>query len=312
LVAIAGPVSDRLQRQVAPTLEDWRLTEANSNWSRGQFLPNASTFTEPSASNLCGVDNVREGQSPVSTSAGSTCTSWIAGNVNDIVGNLTFLGCNQVAGNNYQCRFRNIGFGPLTARVNATAPSVGGSFRAPITGANVTNDRGGTVSNFFLSLATGNGQASLQFDMSFPLIAWLTVVTVTFPNLPDAAVLSDPRMQWFVNNQWGRYTYYVVARGAELGAGNPCSGPGDNDCLTLNGLAVPNNTDDKQLILALVGPRAVGLQSQPSNNRADYLESRSSGTVFDSARVTPTFNDRLAACPFSYPTQSGPALSVCN
>ena len=35
-------------------------------------------------------------------------------------------------------------------------------------------------------------------------------------------------------------------------------------------------------------------------------------STFGSATVTATFNDRLAACPFQYTPQTGPAISICD
>ena len=116
-------------------------------------------------------------------------------------------------------------------------------------------------------------------------------------------------MAWFVDNNWARYAYYAVTPAGT--AGGPACTPG-TDCLTVNGLpAGTGNANDKRVVLALMG-RAVGAQVQPSNSPTDYLESMTSATVFNQDRITSTFNDRLAACPFQYTPLSGTPVSVCN
>jgi hypothetical protein len=311
--AIAGPVADRLQREVAPALNDWRTTESVANWG-SSFLPFASPFSDPTGNSLCGSYNTLEGLPPVAGSASSTCTSWTSGNVTQLLGSLFSLGC-SASGSDYVCRFINFSFfSPLNARITASAPRVAGSFRAPITAASITNDSGGTLSNFSLSLSSATGNANLSFDLSFPILAFFSTVTVTIPNLPDAALLSDARLSWFVANDWSRYTYYSLAQGAMLAAGSACSGAGDPGCLTLNGMpAASGNASDKRLVLALMGPGPVGAQTQPSNNPANYLESHTSGsTIYSAATVTSAFNDRLAACPFQQTPASGGPIAICN
>lgn len=310
--AIAGPVADRLQREVAPALEDWRTTESSANWG-SSFLPYASAFSDPAGNSFCGSYGALEGLPPVVGSASSACTSWTAGNVTRLLGNLFSLGC-SASGNSYVCRFINFSLSPLSARITATAPRVAGSFRGAIAAANITNDRGGTLSNFSLVLSSGSGNAHLSFDLTFPLLSYFAVVTVTIPQLPDAALLSDSRFAWFAGNDWTRYTYYALAQGARLGAGSPCSGPGDPDCLTVNGVpASTGNASDKKLVLVLMGPGPVGAETQPSNSATDYLESHASGsTLYTAATVTSSFNDRLAACPFQQTPASGGAIAICN
>lgn len=310
--AISGAVADRLQRQVAPALNDWRVPQSAAIWGTS-FLPYASTFTLPASNDLCGDLNAREGILPVAAAATSTCTSWSGAggtwSINTLGGSLFFPSCSQT-GTSLDCTFFQW-IGPLSTRITATAPAVAMSFRAPITSASITNNRGGANSNFSLSLSSATGQATVSVDVTFPLLAFFTMVTVSIPNLPDAAILSDPRMTWYVNNQWSRYTYYTVAPGAKIGAASPCSGAGDVDCLTVTGLPASNGfTDDKQFVLTLMG-RAVSGQTQPSAAATNYLELHTVGTTtFATSSVTP-FNDRQAACPFQQTPATGPPVAIC-
>jgi hypothetical protein len=321
--AISGAVADRLQRQVAPALQNFRATESNVSWGE-RFLPNPSTFSDPATNSLCGTSGVREGLMPATLSASSSCTSWTSGNVSQVLGILNTPNCSQAPGNVYQCQFINVSpITPLVARVQARALNLSGAFRAPITAASITNDRGGTVSNFSLNVDADKNWVDLDFRLTFPLLAALSVVTVTIPNLPDAAVVgvADPMApalpaRWFFHNDWGRYTYFVIGKGNLFdGSGSNCSGPGDSDCLTLTNLPAANGSpDDKQFLLALMGSALAAIpQTQPSNNVGNYLESRTGGSpdVFTWARLSSTYNDRFATCPFQVMPPSGVPVPLC-
>jgi len=312
--AIAAAVADRLQRQLAPVLNDWRTTASVANWNTS-FLPYASTFTTPATNNLCGNSNELEGLPPVASSPACD-TRWTNGSVTQLLGNLGGSpSCAQIAGNNYRCTFTNLSsLLLLKVRITADAPRIGRSFRDAITAGQITSSGGGTVSNLSFSVSTSTDTGSIAFDVSLPLLPFGTTVSVTFPNVPDAAILSDPRMAWFVDNNWAAYTYYAIAPGVKLGAALPrCTTPGDSDCLTLNGLPASNgNSNDKRVVLTLMG-RAVGTQTQPSSSRSDYLESHSGGSlIFTAQAVSSTFNDRHAACPFQQTPASGGPITICN
>lgn len=311
--AIAGSVADRLQRQVAPALDEWRTTASVSNWN-SSFLPYASTFTAPAGNDLCGDFNVLEGQIPIAPSPACD-TRWTNGTVAQVLGLLGTSNCAQVAGDSYRCTFTNLSsILALRVRIRADAPGVGMSFRNALTAADITTNGGGTVSGLSHSLSTATGTGSVQFDVAFPLLPFLQTVTVTFPNVQRADVLSDARMTWFVDNNWSAYTYYAIAPGAKLGAPLPrCANPGDADCLNLNGLPTANgNSNDKRFVLTLLG-RAVGTQTQPSSSPVNYLESHTAGSsTFAAQRVSSTFNDRHAACPFRQTPASGTPISICN
>ena len=163
-----------------------------------------------------------------------------------------------------------------------------------------------------LSVDPATGEGLIDFDVSF-FLGLLTSVTVTIPNLPDAALLADSRMAWFVDNDWARHTYYSIAPGSQLNAPSGCTVAGDTDCMTLNGLpASTGNANDKRFVLALMGPEALATQSQPSNNFVDYIESRTDSMTYHQDRIDAAFNDRVATCPFRYQNHLGANVVICN
>jgi len=133
--------------------------------------------------------------------------------------------------------------------------------------------------------------------------------TITFPlpappgYLPG---LTDPKITWFLANQWYRQTYYAVSPGFAPGgvpSGNDaaCSPlPATPPCLTVNNLPAPK--DDKQAILMLAGRALNGSpRLAPTTTIADYLENANLaaalGTtpfVYEHRPGTPTaINDRV-------------------
>jgi hypothetical protein len=60
-----------------------------------------------------------------------------------------------------------------------------------------------------------------------------------------------------------------------------------------------------------MGP-ALASQSQPSNSRTEYIESRTDAMTYHQERIDAAFNDRLATCPFQQTPASGPTMTVCN
>ena len=225
-----------------------------------------------------------------------------------------------------QCSFLGLmlAAGPFSAHITVEAPNVASSFRAPITAADITvSPSGGTINSFSLTLSPSTGNASLSFDLSQPVILFqLTNFTITIRNLPDAAIITvppatpnDPRMTWFLSNNWNQHTYYAAAPGATVNAAPLCDAAGGANCLTANGLdASTGIANNKRLVLALMGRR---LASQPSTCAAvaDCLEGQNASTgddVFANAPASSTFNDRLAVCPFQLTPQSGPPVTVCN
>ena len=110
----------------------------------------------------------------------------------------------------------------------------------------------------------------------------------------------NPKGSWFISNQWYRQAYYAVSQGYVSGGvpvGNPatCSPlPATPSCLTVNNLPAPKN--NKSAILVLTG-RALGSQTRPSGNPADYLEGQNStpaDLIFEHrAGTATTINDRV-------------------
>jgi hypothetical protein len=188
------------------------------------------------------------------------------------------------------------------------------SFRGTIRASDITATGSGNVTVASASVSRTTGAATMVIDVSWPLgLAVNQVVEVLIPNLPDAAVLSDANVAWFINNDWHRYTYYAVGAAATVSPVSVCALPGDPGCLTVNGLpASTGNAGDKRLVLALMGRPLTG-QTQPSNDPTQYLESHTAGTtVFTAATVDKTRNDRLVVCPFKYTVAGGSSLQICN
>jgi hypothetical protein len=167
------------------------------------------------------------------------------------------------------------------------------------------------VTAFSVTLDPATGDALIDFRVTF-FLALLVPVSVTIPNLPDAALFTDTRMAWFLSNDWARYTYYSIAPGSQLSAASDCASAGDVDCMRVNGLPAANgNADDKRFVLALMGP-ALATQAQPSNSSAQYIESRTDSMTFHQDRIDAVFNDRLATCPFQNVPATGTPTTVCN
>ena len=327
--AIAGPVADRLQRQVAPALASWDQTEQavrGKSWGTTYglpYLPFASSFSDPTTNDYCGNAGApleHEGLPPTASDAPpSTCLTDWTGSASLLVGLLNY-GCTN-NGTELVCSFFNLfGSAPFSVRVTATAQNVANSFRGTIVASDVSVTGGGNYTFALSSFSSTTGAAQITVDASWPMVGLLTTVQVHIPNLPDAVFMSDASQpsyaatRWFRDNNWRRYTYYGVGSGVTLNPSAVCAVPGDPGCLTLNGMpASTGYASDKQLVLTLMGPGPVGAQTQPSNNPANYLESHTSGSsVYTAATVKSTFNDRLAACPFQQTPASGGPVAICN
>lgn len=323
--AIAGPVSDRLQRQVAPALHEWHKTQSLANWGV-PFLPYASSFSDPSTNDYCGDNGVWEGLPPIAGASSAGCsTSWSCASppcvstlMSPLLGLLIAPSCTQT-GPNMQCSFLGLmlGAGLFSARVTVTAPGVAGSFRAPITAADITvSPAGGAISNFSSTLSPATGTATLTFDISQPLgLFLLTNFSITIPNLQDAPILADARMSWFLNNKWYRHTYYAAAPGATANPTAPCDSTGITGCLVVSGLAASTgNGNDKRLMLALMG-RRLATQPSPCAAVGDCLEADNSSTgdrLFANAAASSTFNDRIAACPYKNVNHASADVVICD
>jgi hypothetical protein len=320
--AIAGAVADRIQRQVAPAMEDYRTTTSLASWG-DSFLPHASTWdsvaNSPLNNDLCGDLNERSGMPPTATITDGTCaTDWSSGSATGLAGLLSFGGCVPGA-SDIRCSFTAILGGLITPRITVVAPRIANSFRSfDRTTIQISRNGGawqsGTVLNYTGNVSPASGNATVRFDIAFPLLSIADNVIVRIPN-PTDALQPDPRVAWFLDNNWDRYAYYAVTRAATTNPGGSICNPGGvvTDCLTVNGMTAPVN--DKRLVLALMGRAPIAPATWPSASPADYLEGANATPAdrdFEVRTVTVTFNDRLAACPFRYTDAGGTPIVICN
>jgi hypothetical protein len=217
------------------------------------------------------------------------------------------------------CSFSAILPGLASPTITVTAPRIARSFRS-FDPASVRYRRNGgtwqspTLLNYGGNVSSSTGNATVAFEIAFPLLSIAEFVEVRVPN-PVDALLADPRSAWFVNNAWDRFTYYAVTRAATANPGGAVCNPSGTitDCLTVTGMPAPAN--DKRLVLALMGRTPIPPSTWPSANPADYLEGANAtptDRVFEIKTVTATFNDRIAACPFQPTDGSGNIVTVCN
>ena len=321
--AIAGPVADRLQRQVTPAMETYRSTTSLAGWGQ-RFLPNASTIdasivnSQPENNNLCGNNNIRSGMPPTATVASGLCntnwSSWSAWGV-DLGVSLNFGGC--VANpTELRCTYVVLlgGLAPSPWLV-VTAPRIGYSLRR-FDPATIVVERNGApvanaVRNYSASVSSADGSATIEFEIQFPLLSLLDSLVVRIPYADDA-LLADTRSAWYINNAWDRFTYYGVSRAATHDPGTSVCNPGGTvtNCMTVN--AMPAPTNDKRLVLVLMGRQRAGT-TQPSYTLSDYLERQNAsvGVIYEVGPTDASFNDRVAACPFQHTPASGPLLTLC-
>jgi hypothetical protein len=312
--AIIGAVAERMQRQLAPAMNDWYNFESLNSWGE-RFLPTASRFdslaTNPPSNNLCGNADVREGMPPTATVASGTCnTNWSSGSGSGVAP--SSITCTAGA-TEMRCEFFTLLGGLLTPRITLNAPNIGHAFRK-FDRTQIQVDATGLLTsyanttNWSYSIAN-NGTATVTFDVQLPLLALISTVVIRIPNPTDAA-LTDNRARWFVVNGWDRFTYYSVPRAVTVDPGaDDCRSSDTSECIRVTGM--PDPTDRKRLVLVLMGLRPVGAQVWPGANAAAYLEAENASTgdrQFDAKRLTsaaPAFNDRVAACPHTLVTTSG-------
>ncbi|HEY9530999.1 MAG TPA: hypothetical protein VIQ55_06380 [Burkholderiales bacterium] len=311
--AIMGPVAERVQRQVAPAMNDWYNFQSLFSWGES-FLPHASPFdslaNNPTVNNLCGGHNVREGMPPTATVASGTCnTNWSSGNATALMG-LSFGGCAPGA-SEMRCTFISILGGLASPRISATAPGIANSFRSFDPGDIRIEINGGapqpvSIQSYSASVSSSNSSASIDVRIGLPLLSILANVVVRIPNPVDAALIDD-RTRWFVSNGWDRFTYYAVPRAVTVNPGpDDCRSSKTSECITVSGM--PDPTDRKRFILALMGQRALPGLTWPGASVTAYLEAENATTgdrEFDANRLSANFNDRLAACPHTLVTATG-------
>jgi len=323
--AISGAVAERLQRQFVPVLEDWRSSVSSSNWGVS-FLPHASTFSDPATNDLCGDRvsgvGVTEGMIPAAR-ATTSCTFWATpATLTKVGGNGTISTtpiCSATS-TAWRCVF-SYRSGNLIVRMTATAPNVTGSFRGPITTSDVRVPvpfgTAFTTTNFSLSAPSSTGSVALSVDIGLPQRGTAVQHVIEINHLPEPGTWTEPSVQWFMQNNWDRYTYYAISPGARAVPGLACSAPGASGCITVNGLpSGSGNADDKRLVLALMG-RPMGSQTAAALEAASHALPVPAGYTgvpapFTVSRSLTTSNDRLAMCPYRYTAQSGSTLIPCN
>lgn len=340
--AIAGPLADRLQRVAAPAIVAWDQAEfaaAGKSWGVTHalpYLPFAAAFGNPASGGYCGAPGVFEGLPPLAQRSSAACgTAW--GGAASQLSGLVDLGCVALAAE-LRCSLRATGSpSPPSVRISAVAPRVAASFRGTLIAQDVAVSHGGSVL-LALSISAATANASAVIDASWPApIGAGVILTVAVPQLPDARLLSEPRLAWFFNNQWQRHVHYALATSTAAGASDPCSAPGDAGCLAVHGLAPSTgNFWDKRLVLTLMGG-ALGGQSRSCatdtnanlvadcDDPAQYLEAENAipgdrvlradlrlPNPAAASQPWPAFNDRVAACPLHYTRQGGATVQVCG
>jgi hypothetical protein len=327
--AVAPAVGDRLQRQVAPAMMDFRNSTSLASWGE-RFLPNASTLdasvwnSQPETNDLCGDNDTRSGMPPTitvaaATAAGTCSTTWSGGSLFGLGVLLSFGGC-AFSGTDLRCSFTMLLPGIATPGLNLTAPRIGYSFRSFNASDIRIEVNGGapqavTVSSYSgTGVSSADGSGGMSFQLQFP---WLTVasnVVIVIPS-PQDALLADTRSAWWINNGWDRFTYYGVSQAATHDPGFTVCNPGGTvtNCLTVNNLPSPNTANDKRLVLALTGRQLSGT-TQPSYTLSNYWEAQNAslGVVYEFGATSSTFNDRVAACPFKYRNHAGTDVDVCT
>ena len=345
--AIIGAVAERMQREVAPAMNDWYKVEAPAVWGQS-FLPHASQFnsmaTNPASNNLCGSQDIREGMPPTATVASGTCnTNWFYGDVTGIALSGP-LNCTPNA-TEMRCTFTVVLGGLLTPQVTVAANNIGNSFRTfdrtqvRVEGSGILTQTA-NIQNYSAGVLN-NSIGYAQFDVALPLLSLLATVTIRIPH-PVDAMAADPRLRWFVANGWDRFTYYAVPRAVTVNSGpDDCRAADTSECINVSVNGIPNPADRKRLVLVLMGQRPVlinanvpapgRMQVWPSASLVDYLEAGNATTndrSFDANRVTsasppfnadasrlatlPPFNDRLAACPHTLTVPGGGSFVACT
>lgn len=178
LNAIQGPLSERLQRTVAPL-----LSEFSDSWvAGGKFMPYAVSFTPPESAlapdSHCGTAALNEGLLPIAPTTSVPCSSmWTGSFTGD---GINSSGCNTASP--VTCSFQYyrlnllgqlvfgiLGSSSITATLQATAPHAAASFRAKSVqnAADITTTGGPALSNFSIAPKTnGNVELSVQATVS--------------------------------------------------------------------------------------------------------------------------------------------------
>lgn len=327
--AITGPIADRLQRQVAPVLRHWDDIEfAATGRSWGQthglpYLPFASDWedqTSPSTTAYCGNQDTLRGLMPIDPSCYNS--AWTVQSV-DTDGPLDISGGGNGCvdtGTFVRCSFVRVS-GPgssANAEVVLKANNVARAFRSTLRQEDLTPSNSGSAT-LSMSLPNSTSDATMTVDLTWSAssLSLGQVVSVEIPHLQNAQIHADPRITWYWNNLWHRYTYYGVSPDATASNSNSwdaCDAAGDPGCLTVNGLPpASGSTNDKRLVLVLSGKPLAG-QNPHSDDLNDYFENQNAsvGVIYEMGAAGTAFNDKVASCPFKYQNHAGTDVVICN
>ena len=174
LSAMQGPLAERMQRTVAPLLNEYRTL-----WPGFDFLPYARGFATPEAGTAatehCGVSagaQTLEGLLPIAANSGTCASSWASFAVS---GSGTMVSCTTLvaAPNNVQCTFQyytlnwlgKLLFGSSAyadVTIQATAPHASASFRKPLVTTDIIVPAGVAAQSIALTPQTdGDARMSL-------------------------------------------------------------------------------------------------------------------------------------------------------
>ena len=222
-----------------------------------------------------------------------------------------------------QCDFNVILGGIATPRITLSAPNAGYAFRYVNTSQitiQVTSTlpllppSPATTGSYTGSVSAATGRGNFSFEVQFPPLSLFETVRIRIPYASDA-LLADVRSAWYITNGWDRFTYYGASQAASHDAAGTTCVPGGvvTNCLTVNGLPASTPANDKRVVLALMGPRAVPGKTWPGTVPADYLEydNGSVDLIYEARAQGADYNDRLAVCPFTL-TSAVENRTICN
>lgn len=304
--AVEPVVAKRIEREIAPVL---RLVYAGPDWSTSTsnpVFPYAVTFDDPSTSLFRDTSSSNFGLLPMYAAGGaSNFVYWYDGSssrrptVSKIGASGSIWGtpdCTATTNTNVSCSVIYIGAPRI--QITANARNVARTMRklvpaaVPLTWTDTFNPGLTVTANF--DSGTTTGRAAINVEANLLNSTFWTIRTVTFPLgvLADHP-LTDPNDSttgWFVKNNWHHLVYYAFAPNFEAKGSHSCIN--NSTCLTVTNLGP---TAKQRAILILAG-RALGAQTRPSGNEADYWEdpeNYDSNSTYVKPTISKTTNDRV-------------------
>ncbi len=311
--AIEGTVAARLQRELAPQIDQWR-SENKTRWGR-DFLPYAAPFVSPeqvpltdaSQSTYCGVHAVREGWLPLSLSENTRCPArWTQATVAAIqpTHDAFTLGDCRVDRDALRCPY--VYAGAPQVSVTLITPRAAMGFYIPPTLEQLNNSKNMNpqITQATMRLSALDGAGSMTVSLTLPYSALPRAHSLTIAH-PQSAGWLDPSskdnpLQWFFENAWYRSTYYAIAAAHTANPTGGCDTNNTSGCLRVNDLPSHLVNQGARLVLVLAGQRLAGQAARPSNLRSAYFEGANAtpnDDVFSALRQANRLNDRIALCP---------------